>query len=112
MLVSIDIQEPWFSLIRDGKKKVEGRKGSPKWNNLKAGDTVSFVNNNESFLAKIIGINKYSSLEEFLTTETLSRVLPHIRTIEHGKKIYMSPPINWTQEEIDEYGILAIEVQI
>lgn len=110
MSIVIDLQEPWFSLIRDGRKTVEGKKGSPKWTHLKAGDWVSFVNNNESFLVKIIGINRYDSLEEFLKTETLERVLPGVKTIEQGKRIYMSPPINWTQEEIDKYGILAIQL--
>lgn len=108
----IEVQEPWFSLLRSGIKKVEGKKGSPKWAYLQVGDWVRFVNNNESFIAKIVKINKYFSLEDFLTIETLERVLPGIKSIEEGKRIYMAAPINWTVEEISKYRIMAIEIKL
>ena len=108
----IDIQEPWFSFIRNGLKKVEGKKGSPKWVNLKVGDKIKFINKNSSFIAKIIRINRYCTLDDYLTNETLSKVLPGIKTIEEGKGIYTSSPISWTQEEIHNYGIMALELSL
>lgn len=108
----IEVSEPWFSLIRDGIKKVEGRKGSPTWVDIKIGDVI-ISNGKEKFKMKIVGINKYygeNCLENYLKTEKIENVLPGIGSIEEGMKIYMSPPINWTQQELNKYGILAFQL--
>lgn len=108
----IEVSEPWFSLIRDGIKKVEGRKGSPTWIDIKIGDVI-ISNGKEKFKMKIVGIHKYygeNCLENYLKTEKIENVLPGIGTIEEGMKIYMSPPINWTQQELNKYGILAFQL--
>lgn len=112
--MEIQISEPYFSLILKGIKTVEGKKGTEKWKDIEIGDIVTFTNNDRKFNAEIIHINRYYgkyALENYLATETLVKTLPGIKTIEQGKNIYMTHPINWTQEEIEEYGIMAIHVR-
>ncbi len=59
-------QDPWFSLIRDGKKRVEGRKATPKWRKLKAGDVLVFTNGSEEFETMIDRIDRFDSLDAYL----------------------------------------------
>lgn len=101
-------QDPWFSLIESGKKCVEGRKNLPKFCNWKPGDIVIFYLGTKDFKTRIRAIRQYYSLEDYLTTETLERVLPGVKTLEEGIQIYLQ----WsTLEEIGRFGFLAIEVE-
>lgn len=108
MIHRIHCQEPWFSLIRDGQKPVEGRKASPSYTRIKSGDTIEFFCGNEFFLAQATGINCYSSLEEYLEKETLERALPGVSSFDEGIKIYLQ----WsTREQINKHGFLGIQVK-
>lgn len=40
----INVQEPWFSLIKKGIKNVEGRLNKGKFCNLKINDTIIWNN--------------------------------------------------------------------
>jgi len=101
-------QDPWFSLIRAGKKPVEGRKASPSHTKITVGDTIEFFCGQERFLCLVEGINRYKSLEEYLQCETLERALPGVRTIEEGIRIYLQ----WsTKEQINKHGFLGIQVK-
>lgn len=102
-------QEPWYSFIKSGIKKVEGRKAAGNYKNIKKGDIITFYNNDDKFDCEVLGVNQYYSLEEYLKTETLMRTLPGIKTIEEGIKIYLQ----WsTREQITKNGFLAIQVKV
>lgn len=112
--MEMPISEPYFSLILRGVKTVEGKKGTEKWKYLKVGDIITFTNNDRKFNAEVTNINRYYgryALENYLMTETLEKTLPGIKTIEQARTVYLSHPISWTQEEIEEYGIMAIHVR-
>jgi len=130
-LISIEISEPYFSFIKNGTKKVEGRKISPKWKNLKIGNKMlitcnTFKTNNNKivesfqpkipFFVKIKNIRYYhhsscgiqDPLTEYLIKEGLDKVLPGIKTLSDGRNIYLQ----WsTLEEINKYGMMAIEIE-
>ena len=102
-------QEPWFSLIREGRKPVEGRKASPDYTKIEVSDTIEFFCGNESFQAQVVGINRYSSLEVYLENETLERALPGVSSIDEGVKIYLQ----WsTKEQIKKHGFLGIQLNL
>lgn len=107
------VAEPYHSLIKSGRKPVEGRKMSPKWLQIKVGDIITMTcENKESFNVLVTGITKYfsdDSLKDYLIGETLERCLPGITSIEEGKNIYLQ----WsTKEEIDKYGMMGIQVKL
>lgn len=108
----IECSEPWYSHIKNGKKTIEGRKGTPKWIGIQVGDCIKFVCKDSSFISVVSRINVYSgkdSLRNYLTTEGLDNTLPGINTIDEGIAIYKQ----WsTQEEITQYGFLAIHVVV
>lgn len=109
MVHKIHCQEPWFSLIRQGKKPVEGRKATERFKKIKALDTIEFFCDSKSFTCWVEGVNRYSSVEEYLRSETLERALPGIFSMEEGIRIYLQ----WsTIEEIDRFGFLGIQVSL
>ncbi|USN51795.1 MAG: ASCH domain-containing protein [Myxococcales bacterium] len=109
MIHKIHCQEPWFSLIREGKKPVEGRKASSAYLKIKPGDNIEFFCGGEMFQAQVVGVNRYESLEKYLETETLERALPGVSTIDEGVRIYLQ----WsTKEQILKHGFLGIQVRV
>ena len=86
---------PTFDFIKSGIKTVEGRKNSEKYQKYKKDDILIFRFNDEEVKTKIIFINKYKTVQEYLEKETLIRTLPNIKTIQEGINIYNL----WTSEE-------------
>jgi ASC-1-like (ASCH) protein len=104
----IHCQEPWFSLIRQGKKPVEGRKNTHSYRAIKPGDRINFMNGEENFLAEVLEIRNYPGLDEYFQDVSLEKALPGVASIEEGKEIYYE----WsTEEKIREFGFLGIFVK-
>lgn len=86
---------PTFDLIKSGEKTVEGRKNNEKYQEYKVGDYIKFYcdkkrgcRKKENLLTKIIKINKYRTIEDYLRKETLKKALPCVKTIKEGVNIY------------------------
>ena len=84
----ISIMKPYFDLIKEGKKTIEGRKNSIKYHNLKVGNEILFNYNDETCLTRITKINKYTNIREYLELEGLSNTMPNIENIDEGLKIF------------------------
>ena len=86
------LSEPWFSLVRDGKKTVEGRLDQGEWSRLKTGDTIEWYNSDTGskrpIQTKVVGILCYLSFESLILSEGLEFILPTISTLEEGKEVY------------------------
>lgn len=108
--LTINCEDPWFSLLEKGEKPVEGRKGQKKYIDLKPGDKVLFkcVGSQKSFLATVIKIECYDSLTDYLKTVTLEKALPGITSFSEGLKIYSQ----WSSsDEIKVLGFVAIWIK-
>lgn len=111
--VSLDIHcdDPWFTYIQQGTKKVEGRKGKEIYRALKPGSVVRFHCDNppREFLAQVDRVDSFVSLEDYLNGVGLENALPSVETMAEGKKIYLQ----WSSEqEIEEMGFLGIWVSV
>lgn len=100
----------WFSLLRDGKKTVEGRKNSPKWSGISVGDYLVITNASQtkSFVGEVTKINSYPTLDTFLEGESLDSLLPGITSVEEAKSIYNQL---LSEEEIIKYGMIGIHLK-
>ena len=107
--MEMNIQEPWFSLIQNGQKQVEGRLNRGKFQELRVNDTIRFTNNDKSFNAKITKITKYPNFGDLLFHEKLYRVLPGFPNIKCGIILYDK---FYKFDEVKEFGTLAIEVAV
>jgi ASC-1-like (ASCH) protein len=105
----INVSEPWFSLMKNKKKRIEGRLNKGTFAELQKGDIIKFINGENSFKAKIKKIVKYNTFEEYLSQEGLKRTLPKVLTIEEGCNIYYK---YYTREQEKEYKILAIYIKV
>lgn len=106
------LSEPWFSLIKIGAKKCEGRLNKGDFSEMKKGDNIIFTNNDfdfpRSFRCKITSVHNYTSFEEYLDNETLEKCLPGIETIEKGVSIYDK----YFKEEKHKYTIKAFRLRV
>lgn len=106
---TLHCQDPWFTLIKEGKKPVEGRKDNARFRDWKVGDTIVFTLGDASFRTRIAYIHRYASIEDYLNGETLARALPGVPTLEEGVRIYLQ----WsTREEVAERGFVGIGVEL
>jgi ASC-1-like (ASCH) protein len=104
----INVQNPWFDYIKEGKKKIEGRINKGLFKILKKDDIVKIVNNKESVKVIIKKIVHYDSFEDYLSTEGLSKTLPGIKSITDGIAIYRQ----FYTEQQEKEGILAIHFKL
>ncbi|XP_073116270.1 uncharacterized protein [Elaeis guineensis] len=100
----LHVQEPFFSQLRAGLKTVEGRCATGDYNRITPGSLLLF---NTCLLLEVQDVRGYSSFSEMLQVETLARVLPGVKTIEEGVKIYRK---FYTEEKEKSNGVLAIAV--
>jgi ASC-1-like (ASCH) protein len=105
----INVSEPWFTFIKKGKKRIEGRLKKGVFAKLNKGDTIFFVNGNYEVKTLITHIYEYSSFLEYLTIEGLRYTLPNIKTLDDGVNIYYK---YYTKEDEKKLGILAIHVSL
>uniref|UniRef100_A0A0E0J0I6 ASCH domain-containing protein n=1 Tax=Oryza nivara TaxID=4536 RepID=A0A0E0J0I6_ORYNI len=89
----LHVQEPYFTQLRAGTKKVEGR--------LAAGNLIFSILPLSSHKDEIIVAS------EMLQAEMISEVLPGISSIEQGVGVYRK---FYTEEKESFYGVLAISV--
>ncbi len=107
-IFNIHCDDPWFSYIRQGVKPVEGRKATHSYKKIRVGDQINFSNGTESFLADVMEIREYESIEKYLEDVTVEKALPGIKSIEEGLEVYYQ----WSSEEkIRQYGFLGIFVK-
>lgn len=111
---SFECCEPWFSLIRSGKKVVEGRLNGDRYKGLVVGEMLKLhlPGDEESFMMlKMVGLNKYATFREMLEAETIARVLPDDVTtsVDEGVAIYRQ----FYSEKLEKKkGVIAIHVEL
>jgi ASC-1-like (ASCH) protein len=107
-----NVNEPWFTLIKLGIKKCEGRLIKGDFAKIKKGDSIVFFNNEmgfmRSFRVKIIDIKYYNTFYEYLNSEKLNNCLPGIDTIEDGVNVYYK---YYSKENEQKYKIIAIHIR-
>ena len=105
--------EPWFSLIKAGLKKVEGRLNVGNVRDMKKGDYITFRNSYSGFArvmrVRITSIGRYKSFEDYLCGEGLENALPTIDSIEEGIAVYRK---YFSEEDEKKYGVAAIRIQV
>jgi len=99
------ISEPWFTLIKLGIKKCEGKISENTCRKMKRGDIIKFTNNDfgkeRSCMVEIRFTRFYNTFKDLLLHETLDMCLPGIDSIEEGLNVY------YIQNYIDEKKTLA-----
>lgn len=106
------LKDPWFTHIKNGKKKVEGRLNKDNVSNINKLDRIIWMKSGDEenqFSTIITNLKCYSTFEEMLEREGLKNVLPGIKSIEEGVKIYNK---FYSKEDEIKYGVLAIHLEL
>lgn len=112
-LLVLKVNKKYFNFIKSDKKKVEGRINDEKRQKIKLGQLVRVINADDEKAEPIYSIiqykHEYPSFKEMLITEGLKNVLPNVKSVEEGVKLYYSFP-NYEKEE-SKYGVVALGLQ-
>lgn len=108
---SLSIQEPYFPLIQQRKKRIKARIHQGKYIQIQPGDWIQFLCSTPSFPPIFCLVKRktlYPNFQEMLQTEGLSLCLPGILTLEKGEKIYYSFPKY--KELVRAYPVVAFQI--
>lgn len=103
--MDINVQEPYFSFLKDGQKSVEGRLEKGKYLQLKK-DEILIIN--KSLKLKIVKITKYKSFEEMLIFEGIKNVIPDEKNLKDAVNVYRK---FYLKEDEKKYGVIAIKIK-
>jgi ASC-1-like (ASCH) protein len=108
MILDMHCQQPWFDLIKDGTKKIEGRRCCPAYNQLQSGDIIRFCCRRDKFYAEVVNVIKYKTLEQYLREEGIQNVVPGVTSFYEAIDIYLKFS---TRKQIERSGgFLAIHI--
>ena len=80
---------PLLDYIKSNIKTVEGRKYSSRYHNIRSNDYIRFVTKNEyDVYVKVIYVNKYKTLKDYLIGETIEKTIPCVKTYDKAMEIY------------------------
>lgn len=81
------LSNEYIKEIKNGQKTVEIKVLNKNTENIKEGDIVEFLGNNNSVKVKITGVSKHRNLRSALKGATIKRTLPNnVRTYDEGVK--------------------------
>lgn len=107
----VHVSLPWYTLIKEGKKTVEGRPNRKDFAQMKVGDRIEFFNKelNENFMVEITNVTHHKSFEEMISSNGIDNVLPGIRNLDEGVQVYMQ---YYTKEMEAEFGVVGIHITL
>lgn len=98
-----------FDAIRDGRKTIETRAATVRYQKARKGNRVIFVCGKDIFEKRIADAHIFKSVDELLKKYKVKQINPNIETEEELKKMYHSFP--GYREKIKKHGLLAIELE-
>ena len=98
-----------FEAIRAGKKKVETRAGTVKYQKIKTGDFLIFSCDGEKFEKKIKKVKHFSGIKEILKVYKPEEINPRTHSEKEAKEVYYSFP--GYKEKIEQFGLFAFELE-
>ena len=104
--ISINIQEPYRSLILNGQKTVEGRLNKGKFASIKEDDILILAPDNQEF--KVVTKNNYNSFREMIISEGLKKVMPDKNNIEEVLQVYYR---FYNKEQERQFGVIAMKIE-
>nr|VDD04578.1 unnamed protein product [Brassica oleracea] len=103
----LQVQEPLFSLMKDGVKTVETRCFEAEYDRLQERGSLVLINKCLTF--EVIEMHKYSSFYELLKAESPEKVFPDTKTVEEGMQMFK----RWcdvVDQEKKNNGVVAIHL--
>lgn len=103
--LEINVQEPYFSFIKNGQKTVEGRLAKEKFTSLKIGD---FLLVNEELKKEIVEVSVYKTFRDMIIMEGVKNVIPDAQNLDEAVSAYYK---FYTPEDEKAMGVCAIKIK-
>ena len=97
-----------FDDIVQGRKIIETRAATPKYQSVRVGDWFTFVCGPDSVSKSIAGIAWYENIDDLYEHVSVEKVLPSAGSIEAAKRIHLGFP--GYQDKLATYGVMAFEL--
>ena len=97
-----------FDAIRNGKKKIETRAATIKYQKIKKGDDVILICGKSKLQKKIAHAHIYKTITDLLKKYTPQDIHQNLKSQEELEKLYYSFP--GYQEKIKQHGLIALEL--
>lgn len=112
--MNLTLNDPWFDLVRTGKKLYEGRRRTPKVSLIQPGEILTIAHHTDKaripFSVKVEETLEFASFEAALTALPIEQVLPVPDiTIAQGVEIYKKFVSIPTQERD---GVVMLKVSL
>jgi ASC-1-like (ASCH) protein len=93
-MIMLSLMPCYFELIKSGKKTVEGRIYTPKFEKLAQGDHTVFVKNGteEKLVCSVKALNIYKNFSSMLLAEGIENMLPGVATLSQAVQMYEDFP--------------------
>lgn len=97
-----------FEAVRMGRKKVETRAASPKFSNIKAGDTIILKCGREKIEKKVKKAVIFKEIKDVFKKYRPQDILPGAKSSAELEKMWFSFP--GYKEKTKKYGVICLEI--
>ena len=102
----VNVQEPYFTHIKNGIKKVEGRLNKSKFAEMNIGDEILL---NEEVKLEITNKTIYKTFRDMISFEGIKNVIPDAKSLDEAEAVYYK---FYSKEDESNFGVSAIEVKV
>lgn len=99
------VDKKLFEDIKTGRKTVETRAATVRYQNYIRGDQIKFVCGQESVTKKISAVSHFPTIVSLFKKISLSAVMPEAKTVAEATKIYYR--FSSYKEKITKFGLVA-----
>lgn len=107
LLVFNKINKEIFEMLRDGRKRIETRAATSKYQGIEKGEIITFSCSGERFEKEVKKVTHFTSIDELLKKYKPTDINPTRKTKEEIIEMYHSFP--GYKEKIEKEGIIAVE---
>lgn len=102
----VNVQEPYFTHIKNGIKKVEGRLNKSKFLEMQVGDKILL---NGEITLQIIQKTVYKTFRDMITFEGIKNTIPDATSLDEAEDVYYK---FYSKDDEASFGVSAIEVKL
>lgn len=99
------VDKAGFDAVRDGRKTIETRAATVRYQKVQPGDVLIFTCGDERIEKEVQVVAHHDSIEALFASVPLTQVFPDLQTSEQAQSIYYGYP--GYREKIARHGILA-----
>ncbi len=104
-----EVNRDIFEAIRGGRKTVETRAATVRYQKIKKGDRVILVCGKDIFEKRVVDVQIFKSIDALLKKYKVKQINPDIETEEELRKMFYSFP--GYREKIKKHGLIAFEIR-